>query len=69
MSGNAFEKLMSQDGNRDKSTPSTSASGRPMHEHWVGYKKIHINGRVAAKCNNCLKTVTNTAKARLLKHR
>lgn len=63
---NLFEKLMAQSGKQ--SAPSTS-SGRPMHDQWSGYKKIHVNGRVAAKCLNCLKVVTNTAKARLLTHR
>lgn len=50
-----------------ESNPSTS--GRPMHDHWDGFKKIHINGKVHAKCFNCLKTFPNTAKIRLQTHR
>lgn len=53
--------------NNDDFKPSTY--GRPMHEHWYGYKKLHINGKVAAKCFYCLKTFPNTAKARLEIHR
>lgn len=67
---NAFDALMSQSGNSDNDNekPSTSG-GRPMHEHWYGFEKIQVSGRVAAKCKFCSKTITNTAKARLLKHR
>lgn len=63
-----FEKMMSQKGNRGSDQPSSSG-GRPMHVHWSGYKKIQANGRVAALCNTCQKTLTNTAKQRLIKHR
>lgn len=67
---NAFEKLMSQSGKNDATTPLASTStGRPMHDQWYGYKKVQHNGRVAAKCMNCVKVVTNTAKDRLMKHR
>lgn len=64
---NVFEKLMKSNENRSGS-PSSS-SGRPMHEHWIGYQKVNVNNKVAAKCINCQKTFTNTAKARLQKHR
>lgn len=50
-------------------TTSKLASGRPMHENWYGYEKVHINGKVAAKCLNCLRILPNTAKARLETHR
>lgn len=65
---NAFEKLMSQSGKTDEATPSAVA-GRPMHDHWSGYKKVLNKGRVAAQCMNCMKLVSNTAKDRLIKHR
>lgn len=68
---NVFDEMMSASANIDKPTASTSKStgGRPMHDQWYGYKKVQINGRSAAKCMNCLKSVTNTGKARLAKHR
>jgi len=52
----------------DKNIPSTS-SGRPMHSGWFGYEKTYINNRPHAKCMNCSSTLSNTAKARLEKHR
>lgn len=39
-----------------------------MHENWYGYMKVHVNGKVAAKCLNCSKTFLNTAKIRLDNH-
>lgn len=65
---NAFEKIMSQTETDGNMKPSTSG-GRPMHEYWSGYKKVQVNGRVAAKCKFCPKTIANTAKSRMLKHR
>lgn len=52
-----------------KSKPSSLAAGRPMHGNWHGYKKVHINGKHAAKCLNCSRTFPNTAKHRLQTHR
>lgn len=60
---NAFEKLMSSKGQ------AKSMAGRPMHEHWSGYKRMDSDGKVVAKCFNCLKVLSNTAKERLMKHR
>lgn len=62
---NALDKIMDQ----RKKLSSPGAGGRPMHEHWSGYAKIYVKGKVAAKCLNCSKTLPNTAKARLAKHR
>lgn len=63
---NAFDEMMRK---KDESPHSTSSSGRPMHEHWAGYKKLYVKEKVAAKCLNCLKTFTNTAKVRMVQHR
>lgn len=64
----AFEVLMSQSENpvADK---SSSSGGRPMHKHWAGFERIEVSGRIAALCKICNKTITNTAKTRLTKHR
>lgn len=63
---NAFDEMMSKGG---ESPSSPSAIRRPMHGSWSGYKKVYINGKVAAKCFNCLKTFPNTAQSRLQAHR
>lgn len=55
--------------NDDSTEHMASVSGRPMHENWHGYKKVYVNGKVAANCLNCLKTFSNTAKSRLQTHR
>lgn len=65
---NAFEKLM-QIGNREQQPTTSSLGGRPMHDHWFGYAKVYSDGKLSAKCNNCLKTFSNTAKSRMEKHR
>lgn len=52
-----------------QSQSSLSPVGRPMHKNWYGYKKIHIKGKQAAKCLNCSRTFSNTAKHRLQIHR
>lgn len=61
------EILMDQDENSDK--PSTSSGGRPLHEHWFGYWKVYINGRLAPKCKNCKKTFKSTERKRMANHR
>lgn len=65
----AFEQLMSQRENQDSQSSSQSTGGRPMSGYWSGYKKITVNNRIAAKCNFCTRTITNTAKVRLINHR
>lgn len=67
---NVFDKLMSASGSRnDESNQPNPAGGRPMHEHWYGYKRIVVNGKTVAKCMNCLKNFSNTGKTRLAAHR
>lgn len=65
---NIFENMMNNSKNQTTSTPSNS-SGRPMHGHWDGFEKIKINEKVSAKCLNCKKVFSNTAKARMVLHR
>lgn len=69
---NAFERMMSASGgDKDNDVPLSAPSlgGRPLLEHWNGYGKIYVNGRIAAKCRSCMKTLANTAKVRIMKHR
>lgn len=61
---NIFDKMM-----KKGSSSEASKVGRPMHNHWDGYKKVYINGKLHAKCFNCLNVQPNTAKVRLESHR
>lgn len=62
----AFEKLMNA--KSDESSTST-AGGRPLHDHWFGFERQSNDGKVSAKCLNCLKVFASTHGARLSKHR
>ena len=62
---NAIEKLVASSG--DPQPPKSG--GRPMHSQWFGFKKVYVKGKITAKCSGCTKTITNTARARLEKHR
>lgn len=45
------------------------SAGRPQHQSWSDFSKFYINGRLAAKCKMCQRTIHNTARARLEMHR
>lgn len=65
-----FEKMMSKSGSGVSASPSPSSSGgRPMHDHWEGFAKVYVKGKVAAKCHLCSKTLLNSCKTRLIAHR
>lgn len=63
---NALEKLMQ---NAKDQEPPVPAGGRPLHDHWYGFKNVYPKGKLSAKCNNCSHTFSNTSKERMSKHR
>lgn len=65
----AFKILMQSENRDQQAATSSAAGGRPMHDHWFGYEKVYSEGKLLAKCKNCLKTYSNTAKSRMQKHR
>lgn len=62
----AFEKVMNA---KPDDSSTSSPGGRPKHEHWFGFKKLCIDGKVTVQCLNCLKTYASTHSSRLEKHR
>lgn len=54
-----FDQMMNRTGSATSASPqpSPSTGGRPLHENWEGFTKVHVNGKVAAKCHVCSHTL------------
>lgn len=64
---NVFERMMNNTSN--EMARKSASGGRPMHDSWLGFEKNTVDGKVTARCLNCLKTLQNTHQARMSAHR
>lgn len=55
--------------NKPIKVPAVSFTSRRRQSSWYGFSKILRNGKTLARCDYCMKTINNTAKARLEAHR